>query len=199
MMRCVLIGLVLLCAGCEVGPRRAVVPAGSYDAAFNAARSELDRLGFALDRVDARAGVIATRRKTTAGLATPRDHEQVRVTDEFEDLLNSQSRVVRVVFVPWPVDPEDPPAVGEAGDLRAHEGPLVMDVEAVIYRRRITGRIVETESLLVFGQSSDAAALSRGVPGVYDVPLRRDDALSAKIVRRVGDRADLQPLADEID
>lgn len=65
---------------------------------FDAARDTLMGYRFALDRVDARRGVITTHPKRTTGLATPWDREQSHGHQEWEDLLNEQRRVVRLVF-----------------------------------------------------------------------------------------------------
>lgn len=113
-----IIGSVVLLAGawgaggCASGAQRdasGVLSAGDPDPgmaidaqqsslAFDAARETLMEYRFALDRVDARRGVITTRPKRTAGLASPWDREQSGMDQEWEDLLNEQRRVVRVDF-----------------------------------------------------------------------------------------------------
>ncbi len=68
------------------------------DRVFDATRDSLMDFRFAIDRVDAARGVITTRPKRTAGLATPWDREQSGLDQEWEDLLNEQRRIVRVRF-----------------------------------------------------------------------------------------------------
>lgn len=68
--------------------------------AFDLARDVLREEGFILDRVDAAAGIITTRPKTTAGLATPWDAEQSSAEQEIDDLANRQQRTVRITFEP---------------------------------------------------------------------------------------------------
>src|SRR5204862_8124944 len=106
-----------------------------YSKAFDATRDLLRSYHFSLERVDAAAGVITTGYKATAGLATPWDREQSGLSQEFEDLLNQQSRRVRVTFRP---------SVG-GGDEHPIEQPfnsneaLVGRVEVIIYRMQTPG------------------------------------------------------------
>jgi hypothetical protein len=63
---------------------------------MDAVRDTLMEYRFAIDRVDARRGVVTTHPKRTAGLASPWDQEQSSLNQEWEDLFNEQRRVVRV-------------------------------------------------------------------------------------------------------
>lgn len=108
----VLLALTLALSGCAGSAKRHAGGAGrvvgsdaqlSLDdadpvAAFDAVRETLIDYRFALERVDAWRGVITTRPKRTAGLASPWDREQSGLDQEWEDLLNEQRRVVRVEF-----------------------------------------------------------------------------------------------------
>src|SRR5438128_989361 len=83
-------------------------PAPAYAEAFDTARQTLRDTGFILERVDARAGVITTQPKTTAGLLTPWDREQTSFGQDLEDLFQRHQRIVRVEFEPAPGQPLAP-------------------------------------------------------------------------------------------
>ena len=62
---------VLVLSGCATSrPAEFATAPGGYAAAFDAAREVLREFRFELERVDARSGIITTRPKATAGLAT---------------------------------------------------------------------------------------------------------------------------------
>jgi len=67
------LGIVGALSGCAAPdlPTDLEVAAGDYPAAFEAAKAALRDYRFDLERVDARAGVISTAKKETAGLLTP--------------------------------------------------------------------------------------------------------------------------------
>ena len=72
------------------------VSAGGYARAFDAAKEVLREAGFELDRVDARAGVITTRSKGSAGIATPWVGDESTIEQEFDDLIHQQRRTAVV-------------------------------------------------------------------------------------------------------
>ncbi|MDX2148385.1 MAG: hypothetical protein SFZ23_12765 [Planctomycetota bacterium] len=151
-----MLGLVIAAlSGCGVSRETPTfdVPAGAYPQAFEAAKAVLREHRFTLDRVDARAGVILTEQRHSAGLATPWDADQATAEDELQDLLNRRQRTVRVVFAPPvastttgssnptassgldnPRPTSLPPELDPLRDLRATPGPLVARVQVVVER-----------------------------------------------------------------
>ncbi len=90
--------------GCQsaapVRSREAMVPAGRYAEAFDAARGVLLEHEFELARVDARAGVITTLPRQWAGFMTPWIPHAEEPGSSVDGLLNHERRRVRVVFSP---------------------------------------------------------------------------------------------------
>lgn len=121
--RAVLLGLLACVLGGCAGPAgdSFVLSEADYPGTFDAARRELVARGFVLERVDADAGVISTRPKPSAGLATPWDREQSSAAQEFDDLLHRQRRTVRVTFEP--VRGERVPGVPESGASAPVDAP----------------------------------------------------------------------------
>lgn len=167
--------------GCAAkGPADVEIASGRYAAAFEAAKSALVRSRFELDRVDARSGVITTRPKGTAGLATPWDVEQSSLRQEFEDLANEQTRRVRVTFTPPGGDP-----VGPAEDLRAAEGPLVARVEVSVDRVRHTGLVLDPTAVRLSRAAQSQSMTERGLFPRYSVPFSRDDEWARRVADRI--------------
>ena len=78
----------VLLAGCSPAPSStsvAIAPR-AYPDAFDGAREVLRSYGFRLAYVDARAGVLESEPKSTAGFATPGDSEQSGLLQEWEAL-----------------------------------------------------------------------------------------------------------------
>jgi hypothetical protein len=169
--------LALAIGGCAVAPRASSevrVPTGGYAAAFDAARETLLARRFELERVDARAGVITTRPKSSSGLATPWDTEQSTLTQEVEDLFNRQQRHIRITF--------EPAAPGETpDDLRTVSGALTARVEVVIERLHRPGWQIEPAAVRFSSYTRDPALASRGLWPAYAVPFAQDPALAAAI------------------
>jgi hypothetical protein len=166
------------------------VAENQYPAAFNAARETLLSRRFELERVDARAGVITTKPKSTSGLATPWDTEQSSLDDEFEDLLNRQQRLVRITFEP----------AGEAAagaqppdDLRAFGGEVTARVEVVIERLRRPGWQLEPGAVRHSAYTQDPSLASRGMWPTYAVPFSQDPALAARLAEEIEQRLSLPP------
>jgi len=162
-------------SGCASAPNQAAfeVADEQYAAVFDATRLELTRMGFDLERIDAQAGVIETRPKQTAGLATPWDTEQSTLGQEWEDFTNDQRRVVRVTFESAPENP----AVRE------------VRVEATVYRLRVPGRRIETEAVRLSSRSIDEQELASGRAGLYLTPIGRDTRLEARLAAGIEKRA----------
>ncbi len=179
-MKCALAilgAVVVLMQGCA-GTRAGVVfvlDAGAYDSAIDASRSVLRDAGFEIDRVDAEAGIITTLLKPTAGFATPWDGDQTTLGQETSDLLNQQHRAVTITFAS-----DDPDA-----DLRLTTEPITARVDVVIYRIRTSGWKIETETISRSSFSRDPIAQSRGSPGRFAQPVKRDDKLAQRLSARI--------------
>lgn len=169
-----LLSLLAGCAGAS-GDARFDVPAGSYSRAFDATRSVLRDYRFPIERVDARAGVITTRPKATAGLATPWDAEQSTPGQEIEDLLNDQRRRVRVVF-----QPADPGA-----STLSDDAPLIAHVEVGVYRVQNPGLRLPPGAISQGSLSVDPALRQRWVTYGMETPVARDSRLAGRIARDI--------------
>lgn len=190
-------GAVLAAAGggcaSTQGPASVEIEAGQFGEAFVAARETLRELRFPLERVDAAEGVITTSAKASSGLATPWDREQSSLSQEVEDLLNHQSRRVRITFVPR----EEAGATAEdrwAGAVRAQ-------VDASVYRTQTGGLRVPSRSVGDAAFTADLRLRSTGQSGAYEVAVSRDERLSARIARAIEARLARQsvPGAGEAD
>lgn len=187
-------------AGCaSQGPTRTTLELapGQYAGAFEAARAVLIEMDFDLNRVDARAGVISTRTRQTAGLATPWDAQQTGLGDEFADLVAAHARSVRVTFEPRGAPDaqiDSPAGLGTRPvDLMGDDGPLVMRVSAVLWRRQRPGRRIETESIRRSGFWRDPMLIRRRMQLAYAVPVRQDPDLAARIAQRILARLEGSP------
>lgn len=183
--------------GCNAaGPPTFDVQVGQYQQAFNATREVLRDLNFELERVDAAQGVITTRDLSSAGFATPWDQVQTTPEQELADLVNNQSRRVRVVFFPAGegADPIDPPSSDVA---------CVGDVHVVI--RRVQTALVRpnSRSVSLTTTAVDPALTAKQIWSTYEVPVSRDEALERRIARAIeaklrdrdGSTAPAQPVA----
>lgn len=181
-MRTLALTLVLLVlAGCTPNntARTFDVAPGGYARSFHDAIEALRELHFAIDRVDAQAGVITTSSKQSSGLATPWDLEQSTLTQEIEDLLADHRRHVRITFEP---------REGAAPDLPLESAPVRGRVEAVIERRYVRHWRPSSASILASDLAFDPQELARGEAPEYDVPLTRDERLAARIADRIRKR-----------
>jgi hypothetical protein len=186
---------LLLClpllAGCTGNPRPSTVHVepGAYPSAFEAAKASITDLGFELERVDARAGVVTTRPKPTAGLATPWDHEQSTLGHELEDFLNQHRRVVRVVFAP--VIPGQAPTDGDQNpdlDLRSLADPMEARVEVAILRVRRPGWRIEPTSIHQSRRWRDPDMQARGIGGLFEEPFTLDPHLAGRLAADIARR-----------
>ncbi len=169
-----------LLGGCASdGPSTFQVASGQYEHAFDVARDELARARFELDRVDARAGIITTKPKTTAGLATPWDGESVTLEQKTEDMLNAQQRRVRITFEPASG------ASARGDDLRLSEQPMVAHVEVAIDRVRLPGWELDATALRYSGHTQNKQYVDRGLWPRYEVPFSQDDDSARKLAGRV--------------
>lgn len=172
------------CASSENSPEFEIESA-RYADAFAAVKGVLRSYRFQIDRVDAAAGVITTRPKATAGLATPWDKEQSGLAQEFEDFANDQQRRVRVTFEPRSPAPPEAPATGLAGgpvtDLRSVEGTLLGRVVVVVDRVQRPGWRLSPKAIGTSTVTIDTALAARGLAPVYTVPISQDPRLAERM------------------
>tara|TARA_A100000171_G_scaffold42230_1_gene43455 strand:+ start:4026 stop:4640 length:615 start_codon:yes stop_codon:yes gene_type:complete len=141
---------------------------------FDAARETLMDYRFALDRVDARRGVITTHPKRTAGIATPWDQEQSGIDQEWEDLLNEQRRVVRVEF------DRDEQAQGE---------PITeLRVLVEVIRTHRPGWRVQTESVRLSNHARTRNREGELEPGSFGEVVGLDHRFAARIAEAINQR-----------
>lgn len=187
-----------LLPGCSSAPADAVIVVlpGEYPAAFDASREVLSEARFALERVDAAAGVITTQPKSTAGLASPWDTEQSTLAQEWEDLANQQRRVVRITFAPEGETGPTPPDQA-LPDRRTEAGPLVARVEVTLLRLRRPGWRIETESISRSTRSFDPIAAARDGGASFFEPVGQDDRLAGRLAQRIAQRLSQPPAPSE--
>ncbi|HYE60906.1 MAG TPA: hypothetical protein VD997_02825 [Phycisphaerales bacterium] len=174
---------LLLAALLLVGCSRPTSPefqvgTGRYAAAFDAARETLRDYRFQLERVDAQQGVITTQPKATAGLVSMWDKDQSSLSQEVDDTVNNQSRVVRITFEN---DAGEPAPVDPAGLLRGR-------VEVTVYRRQSPGVRVSSRAIGMTTTASDPQAAAQGVGGEYNVPVSQDTRLAARLAAEIEKR-----------
>lgn len=179
-LACVAVAPLSGCASSEPTEELAVA-ATDYDAAFVAVREVLRDYRFDIDRVDARAGVISTTPKSTAGFATPWDGEQQTLGQEWEDLTNRQQRTVRVIFEPGSArlgretgpTPQSAPGPARA-DIRTLDEPIGIRVEVIVDRINRPHFRGETENLRSSTYAREPALRARDMQPNYAVPRDRD-------------------------
>ncbi len=191
----VLAGLVVLTLllgqlGCRSagGPTSVGVEPGQYATAFDEAKDLLLARQFTLERVDARAGVITTSPKATAGLATPWDTEQSSLRQEFEDLMNQQERRVRVVFAHAGEAPAEPGEGDAPTDRRDSADPLEARFEVTLLRVSVPGTRVESSAIRMSTRTQDPELSRRGVGGRDRIAIATDDAFAARLARDLQSR-----------
>lgn len=135
-----LVAAAFVTTGCasEPAPSTVSVPPGRYTQAFEAAKDAVRQTGFELDRVDARAGVITSRERATAGFATPWTGVETTMGQAWDGLLNDLRRRIEISFVPVEAGDAAPPApqadAAPAPDLRTLDGALVARVRVTVER-----------------------------------------------------------------
>ena len=161
--------------GCAAKPPSTFsVPAGDYNLAFETARDVLRDRRFPVERIDADQGVITTSAKSSSGFATPWDMDQTTLSQEFSDLVNYQSRRVRVSF-----ENADGSAVLD------HAGPAVGRVDVVVYRTQDYTLRPASRALLYSTRSVDPNMTARGIPSQYEVPSQEDTLLADRLAREI--------------
>lgn len=160
---------------------------GDYARAFDASIDTLRAYRFKVDRVDAAAGVITSFPKPTSGLATPWDIEQSTPTQEVEDFLAHNSRLIRITFEPKSRGGNL--AVSETASTEFNAGPMIGRVDAVVQRRYVRGWQVSPAAILQSDFTTDTVAAARGEPQQYDAPLTRDERLAARLAASIRARS----------
>ncbi len=182
-----LFGLAFVLVGCaasDPAPPTFLVSAGHYADAFDATRDTLRTMQFELDRVDARAGVITTRPKHSAGIATPWDREQSTLSQEWEDFTNEQYRSVRILFEPTAgraAGSRQSDGSSPASDLRTFSGDLTGTVIIVIERKSRPNWRIDTTSIRLSSFARDPL----GGGGRDLVPIARDVRLEGRLAKRI--------------
>ena len=157
----------------EAGRRseRLTLAAGQESRAFEAATGALRDMGFALSRVDARAGVILTRPKWSGGLATPWIEGETTFADELDGALNTTRRVARVRI-------ERPPE-------GSGEGRVTVVVDATVEHVWSPGKQVQPVSIRRTGYATEIDARTGEPRREAADTVREDPGLAAEIARRI--------------
>lgn len=187
------LALAATLGGCAAGQARSPqvdFDASEYPRVFDAARLALRDNGFEIDRVDAAAGVITTRPKPTAGLATFWDPEQSSLVQEWEDLANHQRRRVTISFEPRAAIPLEPARDQAASgpppeDRRESTGPMIARVQVVMERVNRPGWRLDPTSVRAASTTRDPALDPRRMQPAFDVPTTQDPHLAGRIATMI--------------
>lgn len=197
-MRCFcVLGLLVVfvvapgCASVETGPGLVEVPAGRYPAAFDAARAELLRLGFTLERVDARAGVIETAPRSSAGLATPWIDRHASLGESWNGLLNRQRRRVTVRFEPRTDVPAEESATPP--DIRTSDSDLVVSIDASVERLYAPGLQTPATSVTLSSRTVDPRLVQAAGSRVYAAEVSQDERLGTRVANAIRAAAAREP------
>lgn len=193
MSRLILLSLCfVVLSGCSTasspGGRFAVAP-GGYQAAFDwACETLLDR-GFTLNRVDAAAGVVTTKPQPGRGLLGPWERQQPTLSSELADAMHTQSRTVRIDFIPAKREsavPSDLPRTQlDGGPVQAGIDPdqrIVARVTVLIERRYRPGFRPQVADVIRSGRAVDPQH-SGGRD--FSVVVRRDEDLEDRIAGQI--------------
>ena len=149
--------------------------------------------------------MLSTRGKPSDGLATPWDLEQTTTRQELEDLVNQQTRRVRVVFLTPVVRPgqappddlDDLPPLQDAPmpqDLFAHTGSVTMRVVVTRARTQRPGWRLATNSVRSSTFAFDPARAETADAAEYESPAGEDKDLALRVVEQVRVALDLPKL-----
>lgn len=186
MLRMMPMVAVLVCAGgcASAGGRAtALLPSSRYADTFEAAKEEIISRGFALERVDARQGLIVSSPISTAGAATLWTRTEVGAGAEVESFLHRDRRRVTVRFTAaGGVD-----GAGTGVDLRFYDGPIEARVEAVRERMhrpglRLSSAAVRLTSVTDAPEQPEVVLFETG----------DDPGLAAAVARGIARRANIE-------
>ncbi|TVQ76802.1 MAG: hypothetical protein EA380_08150 [Phycisphaeraceae bacterium] len=169
---------------CCAGPERTISGETPYARSFEAAKTVLRDADFELDRVDARAGIITTRPRSSAGLGTPWIDHTETLGDAVSDLMNSDRRIAVVRFLPG-----DAEGHSFRGDLRQFEGPLVAEVTVERERLYRPNRRTQSTSIRMRSTMIDPSLQDREMMPVFAAPLAADQRLAQRLSWRIEDLA----------
>ena len=150
-----------------------------YSRMYRAAVLVLRDHGFRLDRQDYRFGHISTRPLPAPTIIEPWDHTNSTFDQALESTINSQRRVVSVMFDP-------------AGEQAAQVDPdpgYLMRIEAMVERVQIPARQLtgSTDGPRVFGTLSvvPRELAQRGIVGPYWQTVGRDSYLEHQLLEQI--------------
>lgn len=178
-----------LSGGCTTPPQTTTVTfdAAEYPAVFQAAKDTLREYEFELERVDARLGVITTRPRPWAGLATPWIPFATDAGDAVVGLIQPEQRACRVRFEAESLSNSSDSL---AADLRASQGPMRATVEVVTLRLERPGRRIGAPSVRMKSQTINPEWAEAGLQPAYVVEAGPDHALAVEIADALNDRRD---------
>ncbi len=178
-----IVALALFIGGCASGGGRSAVlaPASRYAETFESAKEELISRGFALERVDARHGLIVSTPVSTAGLATPRTRTEIGAGGEIDSFLHRDQRRVTIRFSAAG-DGDKAPAADL--DLRSYDGPIVAHVAATRERMHRPGLRLSSA-----GVRLTSVGDSPGRPDIVTFDAGEDVDLAAAVARGIARRA----------
>ena len=156
------------------GTTSAAVP--TYAEAFAHGKDVLRDLGFELDRIDARAGVITTRPRVGSGLATP----WVESESPLNDLAHRNRRRATLVF-----SPSDAP---ESEDLRLYAGGVDVECRIEVERVYTPGRRPSPTSVRLGGTWRDRDIPLAGERVRYASFIDTDEELAQRAIEMLLER-----------
>jgi hypothetical protein len=176
--------LAVCLGGCRAqappGPRTVAFERERYEHVFQSTKDELRRLGFVLDRIDGREGVITTRPKESTGLASPWEMDESSLRQELENYLQRQRRRVEATFVPADA------AAGLVDDVDDPAAMIELRVRVVVERVYRFGLQVDPQSVRLASVWRDPVLEDLGAQPSFATRFEEDDWLAARIAARVG-------------
>ncbi len=167
--------------GPDVYAGRTSATVGAYEAAFDAGKDVLRDLGFELDRIDARAGVITTRSRAGSGLATP----WIPTEEPLNDLAHRNRRRATLVFSPADAPPTK--------DLRLFAGSIDVECRIEVERAYQPGRRPSPTSVRLGGSWRDRDLPEGSEQVRYAKVIDTDEELAGRAIDMLLDRLATTP------
>lgn len=192
---CVAASLAAIAAGCSTtNPSE---PSFHFDGSryaevFQATKDALREHEFELERVDARNGVITTRPRPWAGLATPWIPHATGLNDSIVGLIQPEQRACRVTFARADSGADAAPS---EEDLRLVEGPVLATVHVSILRLQRPGWRIGAPSVQLRSQAVDPALLEAGLQPGFVVDVGADRQFADELARKIHNREPAQAAA----